>query len=139
MQPVISGTGHYAGTVRTRDNPDLGTNNSCSLLSPGRDKQGLYRPVTTLTWAQIILAGCYLWDGMQNVSTHNTQIVSHSLRVHTFFCSALFIVVFMFFFQKKFSTWREKIEIAFIWYNNVFFLRQAFIYFNIIFYTTNIG
>jgi hypothetical protein len=123
LQPVISVTGHYAGIVRTRDNSDLGTNyssqpvffrtgqagivrtlddadlgtnNSCSLLSLGRDKQGLYGPVATLTWAQIILAACYLWDGMQNVSTHNIQIVSHSLRVHAFFCSALFIVVFFF-------------------------------------------
>jgi hypothetical protein len=40
------------------------TNNSCSLLSLERDtSQGLYGPVTTLTWAQIIIAACYLWNG----------------------------------------------------------------------------
>jgi hypothetical protein len=51
-------------TVLTRNDADLDTNNSCSLLSLGwHTTQGLYGPVTTLTWAQIILAACYLQVG----------------------------------------------------------------------------
>jgi hypothetical protein len=54
---------------RARDDADLGTNNSCSLLSLGRDKQGLYWPVTTLTWEQIILSAGYLQDGTSRECT----------------------------------------------------------------------